>query len=253
MTWKSIALLALTAFVLSSTSFAGDGNAQSKTVPVVVELFTSEGCSSCPPADLLLGKLRQIAAKDNAELILLGEHVDYWNSLGWNDRFSSAEYSDRQSRYSVRFHLSSAYTPQMVIDGRSEIVGNDGSGVLKAIAQAAQQPKPATVDLTWTPEGTLAIHVVGRDSAKAQVMMAVTEDDLTTKVGRGENGGKLLRHTAVVRRLQTLGKMSAEGFDGTVGVPLNRDWTSDNLKVVVWVENKNGILGAAAIGLPRKP
>ena len=250
MTWKSVALVALFTVLLSSTALAGDDTAQSKPIPVVVELFTSEGCSSCPPADQLLGELRKIAVRDNAELILLGEHVDYWNQLGWNDRFSSSEFSDRQSRYSVRFHLASVYTPQMVIDGRSEIVGNDGPGVLKSIATAAQQPKSAKVDVTWTPQGTLAIHVSRLDAVAAHVMMAITEDDLTTNVGRGENSGKVLRHTAVVRRLVALGKTSAEGFSDSVTVSLDRKWASDKLRVAVWVENKTGILGAAATVSP---
>lgn len=237
---------------LGSSAFAGNPDPRSKPVPVVVELFTSEGCSSCPPADQLLIKLRQTAATDNSELIILGEHVDYWNSLGWNDRFSSSEFSDRQSRYSVRFHLASVYTPQIVVDGRAEIVGNDGAGVLRAIAAAKQNAKIASVDLSWTPQGSLTIHASGRDTAGAQVMMAVTEDDLTTNVGRGENGGKVLRHTAVVRRLAAVGKMAADGFSNSISVPLNRDWIRSKLRIVVWVENKGGILGAASTEIPQK-
>jgi hypothetical protein len=251
MTWRSIVLLLLCAAVLPSTAYPGDSASQSKLVPVVVELFTSEGCSSCPPADELLVKLRQGDAPANTELILLGEHVDYWNRLGWNDRFSSSEYSDRQSRYAVRFHLSSVYTPQMVIDGRSELVGNDGAGVLRAVAAAARQVKPASVDLGWTLQGALTIHVNAVGSPGADVRMAITEDDLTTKVGMGENGGKVLHHTAVVRRLAALGKMSAEGFSGSVSVPSDRDWASGKLRVVVWVESKKGVLGAAEIGFPQ--
>ena len=110
--------------------------------PVVVELFTSEGCSSCPPADALLMKLDQQGAQNGVLPILLGEHVDYWNYLGWTDRFSSAQFSHRQSQYANTFHLGGPYTPQMVIDGQVQFVGNDAAEAQQQIAALGKQPKP---------------------------------------------------------------------------------------------------------------
>src|SRR5215471_7668528 len=118
---------------------------------VVVELFTSEGCSSCPPADVLLGRLRQEKLADGVYVIPLGLHVDYWNSLGWTDRFSSSAYSRRQEKYAELFGISGAYTPQMVVDGASQFTGSDASRAHQAILQAAQRPPLANVEIA--PEG----------------------------------------------------------------------------------------------------
>ncbi len=116
--------------------------------PVVVELFTSEGCSSCPPADALLVKLSQQGVSNGAPLMLLGEHVDYWNYIGWTDRFSSKQFSQRQSEYG-RALSANVYTPEMVIDGDKQFVGSDASQAQREIAAAAKETKPAQVTLHW--------------------------------------------------------------------------------------------------------
>src|SRR5204863_4528217 len=105
--------------------------------PIVVELFTSEGCESCPPADVLLRQLASTQPVPGAQIIPLSLHVDYWDQLGWKDRFSSALLTNRQRVYGTRFNIDSVYTPQMVVDGRSELVGSDGAAARKAIARAA--------------------------------------------------------------------------------------------------------------------
>lgn len=110
-------------------------------VPVLLELFTSEGCSSCPPADRLLELRDQKQPVTGANLIVLSEHVDYWNRLGWKDPFSSSLYSARQDEYANRFHLGEAYTPQLVMDGRVGVVGSDGRAVESAIQKAMPEPK----------------------------------------------------------------------------------------------------------------
>ena len=112
---------------------------------VVVELFTSEGCSSCPPADELLGHLRQDLAGKNIQVIPLGFHVDYWDSLGWKDRFSSADFSHRQEQYARSLGVDGPYTPEMVVDGALEFVGNSAGQAQRAISQAASQPEIAEV------------------------------------------------------------------------------------------------------------
>lgn len=218
--------------------------------PVVVELFTSEGCSSCPPADAVLLDLDRKAESSGAELILLGEHVDYWNYIGWTDRFSSAQFSQRQSDYARDFHLASVYTPQMVIDGREQLVGNDLAEVSNKIAAARQETKPARVALQWEANHRLHVSVQSVEAQRAQVLLAVTEDGLSTQVGNGENGGRTLHHAAVVRQLRPLGNLDNGKFDTRVEVSPHADWNAAALKVAILVQDpaSGKILGAAQIG-----
>ena len=212
--------------------------------PVVVELFTSEGCSSCPPADAVLVQLSQ---KSDTSLILLGEHVDYWNYIGWTDRFSSKQFSERQSDYAKALHAS-VYTPQVVIDGRDQFVGNDAAQVQKRIATAASAQKPAKVSLAW--EGnSLRISVQTAQQIRAQVLLAITEDGLSTEVGKGENGGRTLHHAAVVRSLRAIGNLTGGQFDGTVDVSRRGEWNPQKLKVAVLVQEAGSmrIVGAGEL------
>jgi hypothetical protein len=135
---SAIAILSITAWVL--TRGPKPARAADARVPVLVELFTSEGCSSCPPADKFLEKLDRQPIS-GAEMIVLSEHVDYWNHIGWKDPYSSHIYSDRQSVYATRFGLDSVYTPQMVVDGATEFVGSDMALADKALAKAFNMPK----------------------------------------------------------------------------------------------------------------
>ena len=189
------------------------------TVPVLVELFTSEGCSSCPPADDLLSKLVKAETIPGVTVIALGEHVDYWNNLGWTDPYSKADFSQRQRGYSAIFDLESVYTPQMIVDGHEEFVGGDWNRARAAIAKAAQAPK-GRIDLVLTQNPDLDQHspvkkltiqvkdLPGR-SDDAEVLLAITENNLQTQVSRGENKGRDLRHSAVVRELNVIGQMRA--------------------------------------------
>ena len=217
--------------------------------PVVVELFTSEGCSSCPPADALLVELSRQSAENGKDLILLGEHVDYWNYIGWTDRFSSAQFSQRQNDYARTFHLGSVYTPQMVIDGRFQFAGNDASELHRKIDEAVKEPMPAQVLLQWEKTGRLHVTVQSQAASRAKVVLGVTEDGLSTDVGRGENGGRTLHHAAVVRELRELGKADKATFDATADVSVRPDWNPAQLKVLVLVQDSatGRILGAARI------
>lgn len=202
--------------------------------PVVVELFTSEGCSSCPPADGVLLQLSQGGLKGE-DVILLGEHVDYWNYIGWTDRFSSKQFSQRQGEYAGALHAE-VYTPQMVIDGREQFVGNDAAEVDSRIAAAGKQPKPAQVSLTWEGNSRLRVAVQAPPAVQGKVVLAITEDGLSTQVANGENGGRTLHHAAVVRTLQEIGVLRDGKFESTADVPVAAGWNRSQLKAIVLVQ-----------------
>jgi hypothetical protein len=219
---------------------------------VVVELFTSEGCSSCPPADELLGHLRQDLSAKNIQVIPLGFHVDYWNSLGWNDRFSSADFSARQEQYARSLKVDGPYTPQMVVDGETEFVGSSSGQANSAISHAASQPELAMVKLSFSGTDQLAVQIETTGKINGNVMLALTEDNLTTQVGSGENGGHTLHHAAVVRELRQLGQIIEGGMQANVPVKIEKDWKRADLRIVVFVqEGPSGkMYGAASVPLP---
>lgn len=225
---------------------------------VVVELFTSEGCSSCPSADAVLQKLQKEQPVANAEIIPLSEHVDYWNYIGWNDPFSAKSYSQRQEAYARSFRLQSIYTPQMVINGRAEFVGSDRDRAESEIARAASAPK-AAIQLTAVDGGTapsklkIQVDKLPGISAgdSAEVVLAITENGLSSSVSRGENTGRKLTHTAVVRSLRNIGEASGRSFSAEVTVPIERGWKRADLNAVVFVQERRSrhILGAATVAL----
>jgi hypothetical protein len=218
---------------------------------VLVELFTSEGCSSCPPADALLMELDLRQPVAGAEIIALGEHVDYWNDLGWKDRFSSSQYSQRQSQYASRFNLGSVYTPQMVVNGRDEFVGNDTSRAARTIANAAH-PLASRPEIAIVAGGNdLDIRIANAGKHARDVFLAIAESDLSTQVGRGENHGRLLRHTAVVRELRKIGATSDGQFSGRTELKLKSDWQRAKVRAVVFLQDPSSleIVGAAQAAL----
>jgi len=223
---------------------------QAADVPIVVELFTSEGCSSCPPADELLAKLEKSQPVNGARLIVLSEHVDYWNRLGWRDPFSSAEFTERQNQYSRAFEQDGPYTPEAVVDGRTGFVGSNGRDAQSALLEALKQPK-ATVKLTAMAQGAgLNLTVDVKDvpgSKDADVILAITETGLQSNVKSGENSGRLLKHTGVVRRMTVLGKTKGDGFSTQTSITLPKDWKRENLRAVVLVQDRRTkhIVGAA--------
>jgi hypothetical protein len=219
---------------------------------VVVELFTSEGCSSCPPADELLGHLRQDLSAKNIQVIPLGFHVDYWNSLGWKDRFSSLDFSQRQERYAQSLKVDGPYTPQMIVDGETEFVGNSAAQAQRSISQAASRQELAAVKISVAGSDQLGVQVKAAGSASAgNVMLAITEDNLTTHVGSGENGGRTLHHAAVVRELRQLGQLHDGSFQMNVPLSVDKEWKRENLRAVVFVQEgvSGKILGAASVDL----
>ena len=225
---------------------------------VVAELFTSEGCSSCPPADEILSQLVQRQPIAGVEVLALGEHVDYWDRLGWRDPFSSSLYSSRQSDYDARvFHRNEVFTPQLVIDGRLQQVGSDLDGIRRAIVHAAGAQKAAvTVSVARRTDRELSARV-GIEvpasltlSETADVLIAVTEDRLVSEVRRGENHGRTLRHSAVVRSLTSIGSLPPQDrtWSTTAVVPLPADWTLPNVRVIGFLQERESrrIVGAGS-------
>lgn len=223
--------------------------------PVLVELFTSEGCSSCPPADAFLRTLHQEQPVDGVEAIILSEHVDYWDRLGWTDPFSSAAWSKRQSWYSMRWPTK-VYTPQMIVDGLEEMIGSDAR-YAKAIMRAAAKEPKGTVQVlaAWGEGGVgLRVNVTGLPKGgPAQVRVAIVEDGLETKVPRGENQGKTLRHDGVVRLMELIGETEAgaTSYEGTASLTLEPDWPQANLRAVVFFQDADS-RRVVAIGQARQ-
>lgn len=241
----------LVLLVLSLTTETG---AEERS-PVLLELFTSEGCSSCPPADAALERLVRSQAVFGAEIIPLALHVDYWNRLGWADPFSSADFSRRQEEYSQAFGGDRVYTPQMVVDGSKEFVG-DESGGIKWVAAASKQPKTRMeMELSprcdRSPGVSLSVAPVSIASSGdvPELFVALTESGLVSNVARGENAGRVLRHTAVVRQLRSLGEINKTASSSrTAKLSVEKDWKKGAIQVVAFVQEKRSrrILGAVA-------
>jgi hypothetical protein len=252
-TLPTIATL-VTLLMLTPDLANAQASPQQNRTPVLVELFTAEGCSSCPPADTLLARLESEQPVDGVNIIVLGEHVDYWDQLGWRDRFSSPQYTERQHGYGFRFKIDDIYTPQMVVDGTEQFVGNDATHALHTIAHSAQTPKVALVlakpvvdghhvkiTVSTTPSGT---------SSKADLYAALVDPEDTTNVGGGENKGRQLHHAAVVRSLQRIGKLKNLG-SGPVEATLTAppDATPGNMRVVVFAQSsgQGPVIGVTSI------
>ena len=200
-----VAAVVLTAFAQPATT----------RVPVVVELFTSEGCSSCPPADAVLSQLAKEQPVAGAEIIALGMHVTYWDELGWKDVFSLPLATKRQQDYSRVFGEDRIYTPQAVVDGAEELIGSAGAGVRQAIERAARRPHARiALEPAYGPQGISAkITIPSLPSEVTEpldLLFFVTEGGLTTKVQRGENHGRTLRHDAVVRDMVHVGTLRTD-------------------------------------------
>jgi hypothetical protein len=216
---------------------------ETRRTPVLVELFTSEGCSSCPPADALLERLDRSQPVNAAELIVLSEHVDYWNDIGWRDPFSSHEYSERQSAYAARFDRGSIYTPQMVVDGHIEFVGSDERRATQAIENATKVRKiPVTISSSLSDDKTITLHIEAGalpssvTAESAGVFLAIADNADESQVSRGENAGRTLKHVAVLRSLTRIGAVDGTtGFSRDMKVNLNGK-DRRNLRVAVIVQ-----------------
>ena len=222
---------------------------KSSRTPVLIELFTSEGCSSCPPADALLEKLDRAHPASGADLIVLSEHVDYWNDIGWKDPYSSHEYSERQRAYAGHFNLDGVYTPQMVVDGHIEFVGSDERRAAQAIENASKFAKtPISMSLIRLSDpNTISLHLEAGllpsaiAANSADILVAAADDTDESHVSRGENAGRTLRHVAVLRNLVRVGTVTkTEKFSRDVSIHFNNP-NSRNIRLVAifrtqWLE-----------------
>lgn len=234
------AVLALTAGVL--VCFGADVNPA--RVRVLLELFTSEGCSSCPPADRLLELLDQTQPVTGADLIVLSEHVDYWDRLGWKDRFSSAQYTARQQEYTNRYHLDGVYTPQLVVDGQFGLVGSNGREASSAIQRAIREPKLAiAISNVSRDGGQVTAHIQlpadqSTGSGRGILYVALADNHAESHVERGENGGRVLTHVAVTRVLKQVGTVNLDSASAKdVTVSLEPGAGLNGLRLVVFVQD----------------
>jgi hypothetical protein len=234
--------VSLTCMLLSSgeATALGAGTGKGNSVPVViVELFTSEGCSSCPPADKLLSET--IRRYPHA-VAALSEHVDYWDYLGWRDPNSSALFTQRQQAYCRRLSTNSVYTPQLVVGGVMQGVGSDAGVVDRFLDQALKDP-PKPIQLMATDDkATQKLNVtVGFDQSfteESELNVAVTEDGVFSKVARGENSGRRLSHDAVTRLLwrEKVSKLKFKDGQAKLQLNISPAWNLENLNVIAFVQ-----------------
>jgi hypothetical protein len=219
--------------------------------PVLVELFTSEGCSDCPPADAILTKLDAEQFVQGADAIVLSEHVTYWNHQGWNDPFSLNDVDQRQDDYVQQFKLPSPATPQFVVDGAAQVAGADPRKLILEISSAAVAPKPAVQieDAHRASDGSIDFTVKADLGTKANLVAAVAENATQSSVAGGENAGRTLHNVAVVRALKDFGSNAADGrplkLAGTNVMKAEKDGEPIRL-VVFFVNHSNGHVVALA-------
>ena len=245
--------LGLSLIALLSASGLTRAQSTADRVPVIAELFTSEGCSSCPPADGLLEMLLQEQPIKGVYVIPLSEHVTYWDHQGWKDPFSAQQYTVRQQQYGLRFNIESIYTPQLVVDGARELVGSDKRAIERALADQAKTPKPVLTVTATVADGSLNMAAAGPGltaEKDADLVFAVTEDRLVIDVPRGENAKRTLKHSGVVRWLKSAGAVGSS--PATATVKLAQEWHRENLRVVAFVQSrKDRRVVAAAFTTPR--
>jgi hypothetical protein len=223
--------------------------------PVLIELFTSEGCSSCPPVDVLLKKLDAAQPIPGAQLIVLSEHVTYWDHDGWKDPNSSPALTERQNSYESALGENSVFTPQLIVDGRQEVKAGDPKQIQETLQKAAATPKVAVriSEVSIDPGNPTQLRArvetdPNFEKHNADVYVAVALDHVESQVLRGENGGRHLVHVAVVQELTKIGKLPKEkAFAQDVQLKLKPGTDPKNIRLVVFVQESGPgkVLGAA--------
>jgi len=237
----------ITPRVATTTSPTATGRPAAPEHPVILaELFTSQGCSSCPPADRLLSSIRDLAG-DGAEVIPLAFHVDYWDDLGWKDPFSAAEWTERQRRYALRVSGGRVYTPMLVVQGRAHMVGSSQGEIEAALRRAARDPATgATIAAHASSPGKLTVDAAA-GGARATAFVALVESGIDTTVERGENQGRVLRNDFIVRRLSRAFDLAANARKSeTVDLALDPSWRRDRVVVVLFLQDPESLAIQAA-------
>ncbi|MDN5284649.1 MAG: hypothetical protein JWR38_923 [Mucilaginibacter sp.] len=238
--------------VLSLAAFMSEGMIATKKVTskvdgkgfAVIELFTSEGCSSCPPAGELLAKLQQEA--QGKPVYILAYHVDYWNSLGWKDIFSNADYSKRQKQYG-NWLTAQIYTPQVIVNGKAEFVGSDEPAIRNAISEQLTAKSAATLTLQAHQDGEkLQVQYQSAGAARgSKLLINIVQKIAQSNVDRGENAGRSLTHVQIVRNLQTE-SLNATGT-GSATIVLPKGFNNKNWEILGLIQDQsNGEISAAA-------
>jgi hypothetical protein len=264
LTKRTLAVLITLLTSLAVFGFAvGSDLPRSETgAPVLVELFTSEGCSSCPPADAWLGKLDGAQPIPGAQVIVLSEHVDYWNHDGWKDPYSSSFFTDRQNEYERRLGVREPYTPQMVVDGAAQLNGSDGRAIAGAIETARSHLKiPVRISSVFLANArTLRVHLevealpADIKARKADIFVVVALDRAESHVSAGENKGRDIRHVAVAESIDKVGTVEkGKSFERDVLVKI-KSADPANLRLVAFVQESDAgeIVGAALLSAPIK-
>ena len=244
-------------FIMCSFA-AGLGQSAAAPTPILVELFTSEGCSSCPPADALLQKMDAFQPVPGAQLIVMSEHVDYWDQEGWKDQYSSAELTNRQKSYVSELGLATAYTPQIIVDGSAELHANDPQQVHSAFEKALKDEKiPTSLDSVnfEGPQEAAVVHGhlhvdAGSENHNADIYIAVALNHAESQVLRGENQGLKLTHVAVVQELVKVGKVQKKGsFSQDFQVKLKRGTKPGEVRIIAFVQEPGSgkVVGAASV------
>jgi hypothetical protein len=249
---RSLAVALVGAAGFSLAAYAQKPSDTTSKPAVLVELFTSEGCSSCPPADAVLAELDRRKSFAGVPIVVLSEHVDYWDHDGWRDPFSSAQWTARQNSYGDRFRLDSVYTPQMIVNGDQQVLGSDGIQIAHAIEKAGQQDK-VTLEITNTAwsgdslQATVSVTNISDAATRGTNLYAVLADDAdASDVSGGENSGRRLRHVAVVRVMRKVTKLQGP-YNGQLQIALPRGVTHGKMRLIVFAQQgDNGqVFGAA--------
>ena len=223
-------------------------------VPILLELFTSEGCSSCPPVDEFVRRMDETQPVAGAYLIVLSEHVDYWDHDGWKDKYSSPQFTERQNGYVRALNLQTAYTPQMVVDGYVELKGSS-TDIEQTFAKELKAPKisvrisAASIDAP-TQQLKVKVEAEGAEKHSGTVWVAVALDHAASQVSAGENSGKQLQHVAVVEELRKVGKLDkGKQFSQDITLKLKPDTDPKNLRIIAFVQesNEGRVLGATGV------
>jgi len=248
---RAAAVLLAVIGIVGSIAHADFARAEDSGPPVVVELFTSQGCSSCPPADALLGELSK-----RSDVLALGFHVDYWDYIGWKDPYASKLATKRQRQYAESFKLSFVYTPQMIINGDAESVGSDRAGVEAAVEKAKTRPAVhPTLVLERRTDGGLLVHVGAAEAKRpATVWLACFDRQRSTPVPRGENAGSTLTNYHIVRHFESLGTWKGAMLDLTIGPDQVAEYAGrpdQDIAVLVQNDGVGPILAAERLGTGR--